>query len=228
MTFSTAATRRGYVGCYSFDGVVFFGTGFHYNPWAGRGYYGRPNTFGFAAHYNSYQGHWGFGFGLGAAGKADQPGWEPTHGFKDTAEHGSALADIGRPSSAEIQGNGPGRSSITISADVYLRNVYEGRQDLHHDVPGVNKSEPQQPARRNCRRTPRRCRIRRTTSTPIRRGMSIGRRTPAGKFAIKTSGSPARRKHPRRNQPRLTMKAAQEPKAEPTPPRRQAGPGAKG
>lgn len=51
----------GYLGCYHFNHVVVYGTGFRYSPWVGRRYYARPWTFGFAARYNAYANHWGFG-----------------------------------------------------------------------------------------------------------------------------------------------------------------------
>lgn len=51
----------GYVGCYPYHGCVVYGTGYYYRPWESRErYYPRPFTFGFAARYESYSGHWGF------------------------------------------------------------------------------------------------------------------------------------------------------------------------
>jgi hypothetical protein len=49
----------GYEYSYVYRGCVFYGTGYHYNPWYRHYYYARPVTFGFGAHYNSYFG-WGF------------------------------------------------------------------------------------------------------------------------------------------------------------------------
>lgn len=53
----------GYTGCYRFDHVVVYGTGFHYGGWVGHEYFPRPWTFGFGAHYDGYSNHWGFEIG---------------------------------------------------------------------------------------------------------------------------------------------------------------------
>jgi hypothetical protein len=62
-----------YFGCYPFDGVVIWGTGFYYRPWLGAYFFPRPATWGFHASYHSWSG-WTFGlsyntgpFLLGAA-----------------------------------------------------------------------------------------------------------------------------------------------------------------
>lgn len=54
----------GYVGCYSYRGVVVYGTGYRYRPWfRNTVYYARPATFGFSVQYDAYTGYWGFSVG---------------------------------------------------------------------------------------------------------------------------------------------------------------------
>jgi hypothetical protein len=55
----------GYLGCYPWDGVVVYGTGYYYPSWCGRVYYPRPCTFGYAARYHSHHRAWGFSIGFG-------------------------------------------------------------------------------------------------------------------------------------------------------------------
>jgi hypothetical protein len=58
--------RPGYFGCYPWRGVVVYGTGHRYRGWCGgRWYYPRPCTWGFAAHYDSWGGCWGYSVGWG-------------------------------------------------------------------------------------------------------------------------------------------------------------------
>jgi hypothetical protein len=49
-----------YLGCYPFDGVVVWGTGFYYTPWVGAYFFPRPVTWGFHASYHVWSG-WTFG-----------------------------------------------------------------------------------------------------------------------------------------------------------------------
>ena len=58
----------GYTGSYVYNGVLVYGTGFHYRPWIGHTYFQRPYTYGFAAHYDWYTGRWGFDFALALGG----------------------------------------------------------------------------------------------------------------------------------------------------------------
>jgi len=53
----------GYTHAYTYNGVVVYGTGYHYTPWYGHYYYPRPVTYGFNVHYHPYSG-WGFSFGM--------------------------------------------------------------------------------------------------------------------------------------------------------------------
>jgi hypothetical protein len=124
----------GYVGCYPFDHVVVYGTGYRYEPWIGRTYYARPHTFGFAAHYDSYSGHWGFDVGL-ALGGGDF--W-----FGNNDEHRRAPLN-------EWFGHGgyrPAyvRDDVHIRRDVTLNrvevrneniNLYARRKDIRGDLP---------------------------------------------------------------------------------------------
>jgi len=54
----------GYIGCYSYDGVVVYGTGYRYEPWFGHRYYARPATWGWEARYDVIGRHWGFEFAI--------------------------------------------------------------------------------------------------------------------------------------------------------------------
>jgi len=54
----------GYVGCYTYGGVVVYGTGYRYEPWFGHRYYARPATWGWEARYDVFNRHWGFEFAI--------------------------------------------------------------------------------------------------------------------------------------------------------------------
>lgn len=58
---------QGYVHNYIYHGCVFYGTGYHYEPWHDNYYYPRTLTYGFNAHYNPYSG-WGFSYGVSFEG----------------------------------------------------------------------------------------------------------------------------------------------------------------
>jgi hypothetical protein len=62
----------GYIGSFAYDGVVVYGTGYHYRPWFGHFYVARPYTYGFSARYDWASRHWGFEF---AAGFGGGDGW---------------------------------------------------------------------------------------------------------------------------------------------------------
>jgi hypothetical protein len=54
----------GYVGCYPYHGVVWYGTGYYYRPYIGPRYcYPRPRSWGFGVRYNPWTGNWGFAVG---------------------------------------------------------------------------------------------------------------------------------------------------------------------
>jgi len=122
----------GYVGCYPFGGTVVFGTGFRYTPWSHDHYFARPLTFGFAARYHAYTGHWGFSFGL-AAGGGDA--------WIAAGEHARPSAWFGyggyRPSMSRTGVNidrkiiDANNATAKSAHDVYARNVYERRHDVH-------------------------------------------------------------------------------------------------
>lgn len=48
----------GYLGSYTDDGVVVYGTGYQYEPWIGSYYYGYPLTYGFNFCYSAPFGYW--------------------------------------------------------------------------------------------------------------------------------------------------------------------------
>jgi len=137
----------GYVGCYTYGGCVVYGTGYYYNPWWGRAYYPRPFTFGFAAHYNSYVGHWGFSFGLatgagnlwigtGAAGShawGRRDPWFGYGGYRPVVVHNDVNVNIFRSQYTTRVRN------VTVNRrvrnDVYVRNVYDRRTDVRSETP---------------------------------------------------------------------------------------------
>ena len=77
----------GYLGSYSYGGVVVYGTGYAYRPWvSGYVYYPRPVTWGFGVAYNPYTG-WSYGVGpsayflhYGAVWGGGYYGWRPAYG----------------------------------------------------------------------------------------------------------------------------------------------------
>ncbi len=130
----------GYVGCYPFDGTVVYGTGYHYNALYHDHYYARPTTFGFAAQYHAYSGHWGFTFGVAAGGgDAWIAGGAKTH---STAwfGYGGYRPSMVRPghilNQAVIDANNANAKSAH-QRDVYVRNVYERRHDVHVEAAPV-------------------------------------------------------------------------------------------
>jgi hypothetical protein len=123
----------GYVGCFPFGGTVVYGTGFHYNSWAHDHYFARPATFGFAARYHAYTGHWGFSFGLAAGGgdawiaggeHARPNAWFGYGGYRPSMARNGA--NINR---AIIDAN---NANAKAAHDVYARNVYERRRDVRN------------------------------------------------------------------------------------------------
>ncbi len=90
----------GYTHSYVYNGVVVYGTGYHYPYWYGSYYYPRPVTYGFSVHYNPYTG-WGFsmGFSAGWVGWGFHPYYRPywgpcgyragyRHGYYNGYNHG--------------------------------------------------------------------------------------------------------------------------------------------
>jgi hypothetical protein len=122
----------GYVGCFPFGGTVVFGTGYRYNPLFHDHYFARPLTFGFGARYHAYSGHWGFSFGLAAGGgdawiaggeHAQPRGWFGYGGYRPSMVR--AGANINRNI---INAN---NANAKAAHDIYNRNVYERRKDVH-------------------------------------------------------------------------------------------------
>lgn len=136
----------GYVGCYSYGGCVVYGTGYYYRPWWGRVYYPRPFTYGFAAHYNSYVGHWGFSFGLAtgsgnlwigtgavsshAWGRRDP--WFGYGGYRPVVVHNDVNVNIFRTQYISRVRNVT--VNRTVRNDVYVRNVYDRRTDVRPET----------------------------------------------------------------------------------------------
>lgn len=132
----------GYTGCFVDRGVVVYGTGRRYQPWWGRVYYPRPTTFGFAAHYNSYVGHWGFSFGLatGSGGTwigqgprswgRNEP-WFGYTGYRPVIVHRDVHEDLFRRQYSNRVRN----VTVINEQNTYVRNVrnvnvYQRRQDV--------------------------------------------------------------------------------------------------
>jgi hypothetical protein len=130
----------GYVGCYAFNGVVVYGTGYRYQPWYRQQYVPRPSTFGFAAQYHPYSGRWGFSFGLASGG-----------GQTWIAAPEKARADGGwfgyggyRPSQAAttLKINRTIIETNNVQRTTYDVNVYQRRTDVHPEAPGVSPTGP--------------------------------------------------------------------------------------
>ena len=118
----------GYLGVYAVHGVVVYGTGYHYKPWSGRRYFGRPATYGYAARINTG----GVSFAVGnvrgggtswvghAPGNRPDPRdrWFGAAGFQARQAH-AVVAVHGRPQ-PEVR---PARL-----------NLYQRRTDVHPEV----------------------------------------------------------------------------------------------
>jgi hypothetical protein len=91
----------GYTYSYAYNGVVVYGTGYHYAPWYRVHYYPRAVTWGYGVHWNPYTG-WGFhvGFSYGWIGWGFHPYyrhyWGPRgyhhgyrHGYHRGYHHGA-------------------------------------------------------------------------------------------------------------------------------------------
>ncbi len=133
----------GYVGCYPYSHVVVFGTGYRYHPWYRHEFIPRPCTFGFAAHYNSYVGHWGFDFGLATGGGGLWVGtgdhawgrrepWFGYGGYRPVVVHRDVNQAMFR--TEYISRIHEGRPPEAIHRDTYGRNLYQWRNDVHWDT----------------------------------------------------------------------------------------------
>jgi hypothetical protein len=126
----------GYVGCYVYDGVVCYGTGWHYAPWFRHRYIPRPWTYGFSARFNAYNGHWGFDFAIGFGGGrswiGSHPGqfvrsggdWFGPGGFRPVYRHDLPHDTAAQREVAMNEG----------SRDAYHRSVYDYRRDVPHPI----------------------------------------------------------------------------------------------
>src|SRR5690606_26667081 len=71
----------GYTHSYVYNGIIVYGTGYHYPYWYGSVYYPRPVTYGYSVHYNPFSG-WGFhlGYYYGWVGWRYHPYYRPYWG----------------------------------------------------------------------------------------------------------------------------------------------------
>ncbi len=131
----------GYVGCYHYDGVVVYGTGYYYHPWYGHYYYPRPFTYGFDAHYDPYENHWGFSIGLAFGGGDAWVGFRddqrPRH--DDWFGHGGYRPAIIRDDrNVNIYRTNIYNTTIINNNRTNIHNaqynVYDRRKDVRYDV----------------------------------------------------------------------------------------------
>ncbi len=133
----------GYVGCYSYNGCVVYGTGYYYRPWFSPvHYYPRPFTFGFAAHYELYSGSWGFqvgsAWGGGVAFVSFLGGGE-----RDRLVPGGHWFGYGgyRPVYVRNDVHVTNIVNINRSRVIESRNIYERRTDVRRDVVAARPGE---------------------------------------------------------------------------------------
>jgi len=134
----------GYMGCYVYNGVVVYGTGYYYNPWYGPYYYPRPVSYGFSFHYNPWTG-WSMGFHYSA-------GW---FNFSVYGGHGGYWGCPGYrpPYHPPYHGGyyGPRGPTYVHNGDININvdrsnNVYRGQNGVStNDVKRGNQAK-QQPA----------------------------------------------------------------------------------
>jgi hypothetical protein len=132
----------GYVGCYAFNGVIVYGTGYHYAPWIGHQYFSRPATFGFSASYDVYSGHWGFNVALAAGGgcgwfsrvhttEGRGGAWFGYGGYRPTLLRSDVHID---PKIIQMNNARIHRDQAAIGTrDAFVRNVYDRRPDVHQE-----------------------------------------------------------------------------------------------
>lgn len=114
----------GYTGCYHFNHVVVYGTGFRYSPWIGELYFPRPWTYGFSARYDAFSNHWGFEVGRGRGG-IDSELWFGTRAVLST----SGFFGHGGYRPREIRGE------LERPESRGGFNVYERRHDVRGEIP---------------------------------------------------------------------------------------------
>ena len=126
----------GYIGCYPYNGVVVYGTGYHYQPWVGRVYYPRPYTYGFAARFEPERNSWGFSrynerqawFGNHAQGRGD---WFGHGGYRPVVVN-----------NYNVHQNIINRANVRVDNRREDVNVYERRKDIRRDIPSARPSAP--------------------------------------------------------------------------------------
>ena len=134
----------GYVGCFHHAGIVVYGTGYHYEPWAGHVYIPRPCTYGFAAHYDETQNHWGFSVTLALGGATawfgDRAGptahdvWFGHGGYRPVYRNEARSISFYHPRPVEQR--------APIRADQW--NVYERRKDIHPELVAPRREVPRE------------------------------------------------------------------------------------
>lgn len=138
----------GYVGCYAYDGVVVYGTGYYYRPWIGRTYCARPWTYGYAAHYNVYVSSWGFDFALALGGGSRWVGgddrawgrrehWFGYGGYRPVVYHRDVRDEGFR--NAYLSRLHEGRAPVARAE--YSHNLYDRRLDVRRVDAGLARQE---------------------------------------------------------------------------------------
>ena len=148
----------GYTHAYVYNGVVVYGTGYHYPYWYGSVYYPRPVTYGFNVHYNPYTG-WGFSVGISAGGWIGwgyhpyyRPYWGPCgyrygyrggygHGYHNGYRQGYNRGMVngyraGQNNAYRNQRSGVTHTSIKDRGNVDRSRVAKGKNDLYTDRKG--------------------------------------------------------------------------------------------
>lgn len=136
----------GYVGAYPCNGVVVYGTGYRYSCWAGNSYIPRPYTFGFSVRYDPSNGHWGFGFALATGGGGLWIGQSPQNQVIGGGWFGyGGYRPTFRPNDFHPQWLPP-RNLSSPNRDLYQRNIYARRSDVHVEVSDIAHDHDYQPA----------------------------------------------------------------------------------
>jgi hypothetical protein len=125
----------GYTGCYATGGIVVYGTGYYYNAWVRNTYIPRPVTYGFAARYDPYSGHWGFGFALATGGGGLWVGASPKYVVQGGAWFGyGGYRPTLLAANAHPDWRTPPPPRPTPRTDVYARNLYSSRPDVRAPI----------------------------------------------------------------------------------------------
>ncbi|MCZ4410468.1 hypothetical protein O3Q51_16750 [Cryomorphaceae bacterium 1068] len=152
----------GYTHAYVYNGVVVYGTGYHYPYWYGSVYYPRPVTYGFNVHYNPYTG-WGFSVGISTGGWIGwgyhpyyRPYWGPCgyrygyrggyghgyhHGYRQGYNRGMANGYVngyraGQNNAYRNQRTGVTNTALKDRGNVDRSRISKGKNDLYTDKKG--------------------------------------------------------------------------------------------